>query len=70
MGPESLQEKFLEDLGRDGEKANRAIGSDIMGRLTRFRHHYNFCKYTQERVVGEAEHAVEEGGKEDDSRRW
>jgi hypothetical protein len=70
IGPESLQEKFLKDLGRDEEKVNRAIGSDVMGRLTRFRHYYNLCKFPQERVVGETEHAVEEGGKEDDSCRW
>jgi hypothetical protein len=25
-----------------------------MGRLTRFWHHYNLCKFPQERIVGEA----------------
>ena len=41
VGPESLQEKFLKDLGRDAEKANRMIGSNVMGRLTRFWYHYD-----------------------------
>jgi hypothetical protein len=66
VGPESLQE-FLKDLRRNGEKADRAIRSDVMGRLTRFWNHYNLCKFSQERIVGEAEHAVIESGKEDDS---
>jgi hypothetical protein len=34
--PESLQEEFLKDLRRNGQKADRAIESDVMGRLTRF----------------------------------
>jgi hypothetical protein len=68
IGPESLQE-FLKYLRRNGEKADRAIGSDVMGRLTRFRHHYNLCIFPHERVVGEPEHAVVESG-EDDSRGW
>jgi hypothetical protein len=70
IGPESLQEAFLKDLRRNGEEADRAIGSDVIGRLTRFWHHYNLCKFPQERIVGEAEHAVVENGKEDDSRGW
>jgi hypothetical protein len=36
IGLESLQEEFLKDLRRNGEKADRAIGSDVMGRLSRF----------------------------------
>ena len=40
-----------------------------MVRFARFRHHYNFCKLSQERVVGEVENTVVENGKEDDSRR-
>jgi len=40
-----------------------------MGRLDRFRHHYDLCKFPQERVVGEAEDTVVESGKDDDSRR-
>jgi len=43
--PEALQEESLENLRRYGEKANRAIGCDVMGRLTRFRHHYNLRKF-------------------------
>jgi hypothetical protein len=45
FGPESLQEEFLKDLRRDGEEADRAIGSDVMGRFARFWHHYNLCKF-------------------------
>ena len=41
----SLQEKFLLDLEWNGEKTNRAIGGDVMGQLTRFRYHYNLCKF-------------------------
>ena len=41
-----------------------------MSRLTRFRRHYDLCKFPQERVVGEAEYAVEEGGKEGDGHGW
>ena len=67
---ESLQEEFLKDLGRDGEKANWAIGSDVTSRLTRFRHHYDLCKFLQEWVVRKAVHAVEEGSKEGDNRGW
>ena len=63
IGAVSLQEKFLKDFGRNGEKANRAIKSDVMGRLTNFRQ-------LSEWVVGEGEHAVEVGGKEHDSCRW
>ena len=53
-----------------GRRLNRAIGSDVMGWLTGFRHHYNLWKFPQKWVVGEVEHAVEEGGKEYDSRMW
>jgi hypothetical protein len=67
--PESLQE-FLKDLRRNGEEVERAIGCDVLGRLTWFWYHYYLCKFPQERIVGETEHAVVEGGKEDDSRGW
>ena len=70
IGLESLQEEFLKDLGQNREEANWAIGSDFMRRLTRFRHHYDLCKFPQERVVGEAEYAVEEGVKEGDGSGW
>ena len=70
IGLESLHEEFLKDLGRNREEANWAIGSDFMGRFTRFRHHYYLCNFPQERVVGEAVYAVEVGGKEGDSRGW
>jgi hypothetical protein len=36
IGPESLQEEFLKDLRQNGEKADRAIGSDAMGRFAMF----------------------------------
>jgi len=67
---ESLQEEFLKDLGRNREEANWAIGSDFMGRLTRLWHHYDLCKFPQEWVVGKAEYAAEEGGKEGDGCGW
>ena len=67
---ESLQEEFHKDLGRNSEEANWAIGSDFISRLTRFRDHYDLCKFPQERIVGEAEYAVEEGGKEGDGHGW
>jgi hypothetical protein len=70
IGLDSLQEEILKDLGRNREEANWAIGSDFMSRVTRFRHHYDLCKFQQERVVGEAEYAVEEGGKGADGRWW
>jgi len=68
VGPESLQEEFLKDLGQNMEKADGAIEGYVMGRFARFWDHYDLCKIPQEWVVGEAEHAVVEGGKEDDSR--
>jgi hypothetical protein len=68
--PKSLQEEYLKDLRQNGEKADRAIGSDVMGRFARFWHHYDLCKFPQEWVVGEAEHAAVESGKEDNSRGW
>ena len=43
--PEALQGESLEDLRRTGEKANRAIGCYVMGRLTGFRHHYIFANF-------------------------
>jgi hypothetical protein len=52
IGSESLQEEFLKDLRHDGEKADRAIGSNVIGRFARFWHHYDLCKFPQERVVG------------------
>jgi hypothetical protein len=70
IGPESPQEEFLKDLKRNWEKADMVIGSDVMGRLIRFWHHYNLCKFPQERKVGDVEHVVVESGKEDDSRFW
>jgi hypothetical protein len=70
IGPESLQEEFLKDLRRKAKEADRAIGRDVLGRLTRFWHNYNLCKFPQEQMVGEAEHAVVESDKEDDSRGW
>jgi hypothetical protein len=36
IGPQSLQENFLKDLRQNGEKADRAIGSDVMGRFAKF----------------------------------
>ena len=68
FGLESLQEEFLKDLRRNMKEADWAIGIDFMNRLTRFRHQYDLCKFLQERVVGEAVYAVEEGGKEGDDR--
>jgi hypothetical protein len=68
IGPESLEEEFLKDLTQNGENADRTIGSDVMGWFARFWHHYDLCKFPQDRVVGEAEHAVVESGKEDNSR--
>ena len=70
IGPESLQEDFLKDLGQSGEKADGAIGDYVMGRFALFWDHYDLRKFPQEWVVGEAKHAVVEGGKEDDSRVW
>jgi hypothetical protein len=67
---ESRQEEFFKDLGQNGEKADRAIRSYVMGRFARFWDHYDLCKFPQEWVVGEAKYAVVEGGKEDDSRVW
>jgi hypothetical protein len=69
IGRESLQKEFLKYLRQNGEKADRAIGSDVMGRFARF-DHYDLRKFPQERVIGEPEHAVVDSGKEDDSRGW
>ena len=43
--PEALQEGWLEDLRRNGEKANGTIGCYVMGRVTGVRHLYNLCEF-------------------------
>jgi hypothetical protein len=43
---EALQEESLEDLRRNREQANRAIGCYVMDRLTGFRHHYYLCEFS------------------------
>ena len=57
---ESLQQKFFENLRRDGKEANRTIRGDVVDGFARFWNHYNLCKFPQEWVVGEAEHTIEE----------